>query len=66
MRREKAGFIINIASILGGRGAVGCANYVAAKAGLIGLTKAAAQELGSFQYSGERRHAGVSSHRDVR
>lgn len=48
MRREKAGFIINIASILGGRGAVGCANYVAAKAGLIGLTKAAAQELGRF------------------
>lgn len=48
MRKEKNGFIINIASILGARGALGCANYVAAKAGLIGLTKAAAQELGRF------------------
>ncbi len=48
MRKEKNGFIINIASILGARGAVGCANYVVAKAGLIGLTKAAAQELGRY------------------
>ncbi|MBL0058171.1 MAG: SDR family oxidoreductase [Elusimicrobia bacterium] len=35
-------------SILGVRGAVGCANYAAAKAGLLGLTKAAALELGRF------------------
>ncbi|MBK8574260.1 MAG: SDR family NAD(P)-dependent oxidoreductase [Elusimicrobia bacterium] len=48
MRRQKSGFIINIASILGVHGAVGCANYVAAKAGLIGLTKAAARELGRY------------------
>lgn len=49
MSREKAGFILNIASLLGLRGGTGCANYVAAKAGLIGLTKAAARELGRFQ-----------------
>jgi 3-oxoacyl-[acyl-carrier protein] reductase len=48
MSREKNGFIINISSILGVRGAVGCANYAAAKAGLLGLTKAAALELGRF------------------
>ncbi len=48
MRKEKNGFILNIASILGARGAVGCANYVAAKAGLLGLTKAAAHELGRY------------------
>lgn len=48
MRREKDGFIINIASVLGARGGVGCANYAAAKAGVLGLTKAAARELGRF------------------
>lgn len=48
MRKEKNGFILNMASILGARGGVGCANYVAAKAGLIGLTKAAARELGRY------------------
>lgn len=48
MMREKNGFIINVGSIVGLRGGVGCANYAAAKAGLMGLTKAAARELGRF------------------
>lgn len=48
MRREKNGFVINIASILGARGGVGCANYAAAKAGVMALTKSAARELGRF------------------
>ncbi len=48
MTKEKEGFVINIGSIVGARGAAGCANYAAAKAGLIGLTKAAAKELGRF------------------
>jgi 3-oxoacyl-[acyl-carrier protein] reductase len=48
MSEEKHGAIINIASILAVKAAVGNANYVAAKAGLIGLTKAAAKELGRF------------------
>ncbi len=48
MMRQKAGHIINIASFVGLQGAMGQAAYSASKAGLIGLTKAAAQELGPF------------------
>lgn len=47
MMRQRYGKIINIASIVGVRGNPGQANYVAAKAGLIGLTKSTAQELAS-------------------
>lgn len=48
MVKQKDGAIVNIASIVGVRGSVGNANYAASKAGLIGLTKAAAKELGRF------------------
>jgi len=44
MVRAEAGRIINISSVVALMGNVGQANYVAAKAGLIGLTKALAQE----------------------
>lgn len=47
MMRQKYGRIINIASIVGISGNPGQANYVAAKAGLIGLTKSNAKELAS-------------------
>ncbi|MDD5557758.1 MAG: 3-oxoacyl-ACP reductase FabG [bacterium] len=43
---RRSGHIINISSILGVRGARGGAAYAAAKAGLIGLTKSLARELG--------------------
>ena len=46
MIKQRSGHIINISSIVGLQGREGQANYSAAKAGLIGLTKAAAQELG--------------------
>jgi 3-oxoacyl-[acyl-carrier protein] reductase len=47
MMRARAGRIINIASIVAQMGNAGQANYVAAKAGLIGLTKAIAIEISS-------------------
>jgi 3-oxoacyl-[acyl-carrier protein] reductase len=45
MMRQKSGRIINIASTAGVMGNAGQTNYSAAKAGLIGFTKAAAREL---------------------
>ncbi|QXE03066.1 3-oxoacyl-[acyl-carrier-protein] reductase [Terribacillus sp. DMT04] len=45
MMKQRAGRIINVASIVGVSGNPGQANYVAAKAGVIGLTKTAAKEL---------------------
>ncbi|MCF6410533.1 3-oxoacyl-[acyl-carrier-protein] reductase [Pseudalkalibacillus salsuginis] len=47
MMKQRAGRIINIASIVGVSGNPGQANYVAAKAGVIGLTKTTAKELSS-------------------
>jgi 3-oxoacyl-[acyl-carrier protein] reductase len=47
MMRARYGRIINITSVVGQAGNVGQANYVAAKAGLIGLTKAIAMEYAS-------------------
>lgn len=45
MTRQRLGRIINITSVVGQMGNAGQANYCAAKAGLIGLTKSAAKEL---------------------
>jgi 3-oxoacyl-[acyl-carrier protein] reductase len=47
MLRQKKGSIINITSIVGLKGQAGQANYSASKAGMIGLTKSVADELGS-------------------
>ena len=47
MMRARAGRIINISSVVAQTGNAGQANYVAAKAGLIGLTKAVAIEIAS-------------------
>ncbi len=47
MLRRRAGRIINIGSVVGSTGNPGQANYAAAKAGLIGMTKALAQEVAS-------------------
>jgi 3-oxoacyl-[acyl-carrier protein] reductase len=47
MMRERWGRIINITSVVAETGNAGQANYVASKAGLIGLTRAIAQEMAS-------------------
>ncbi|MEG1504714.1 MAG: 3-oxoacyl-[acyl-carrier-protein] reductase [Lachnospiraceae bacterium] len=47
MMKQKSGRIINMSSVVGVMGNAGQANYAASKAGVIGLTKAAARELAS-------------------
>lgn len=47
MMRNRWGRIINISSVVGQAGGAGQVNYAASKAGLIGLSKSLAQELGS-------------------
>jgi len=47
MLRKRSGRIVQIGSVVGLRGNAGQANYAAAKAGLVGLTKSLARELGS-------------------
>lgn len=44
MMRQRSGVIINMASVVGQMGNIGQTNYAAAKAGMIGLTKALARE----------------------
>ena len=47
MMKQRYGRIISISSVVGVRGNAGQANYAASKAGLIGMTKSLAKELGS-------------------
>ena len=47
MMKQRSGSIINMASVVGVHGNAGQSNYSASKAGMIGLAKSIAQELGS-------------------
>ncbi len=49
MMKQRYGRIVNITSVVGASGNAGQANYAAAKAGVAGLTRALARELGSRQ-----------------
>ena len=63
MLKARSGRIINITSVSGQAGQTGQANYSAAKAGLIGLTKASARELRLADHHGQRRRAWVRADR---
>ena len=47
MLKRRGGSIVNISSIVGVHGNAGQTNYAASKAGLLGLTKSLAKELGA-------------------
>ena len=47
MMKQKSGSIVNMSSVVGVTGNAGQANYSASKAGILGLTKSVAKELGS-------------------
>ena len=66
MLRRRAGRIIGIASIVGTTGNPGQANYAAAKAGLIGMTKSLAQEVGSRGNHGQHRRTRLHPDADDR
>ena len=60
------GRIVNLASIAGIVGFHGQANYAAAKAGVIALTKVMSKEFSATRHYGERRGAGGDPHADAR
>ena len=64
MIKRRSGSIVSISSVVGRRGNAGQANYSAAKAGLIGLTKSLAKRGGLAQRAGERGRAGLHRDRD--
>ena len=66
MLRRRAGRIINISSIVGATGNAGQANYAAAKAGLVGMTKALAQEVASRGVTVNAVAPGLRRHPDDR
>ena len=55
MMKQRGGRIINVSSVVALSGNAGQANYSASKAGIIGLTKSLARELGAARHLRERR-----------
>ena len=63
MIKARFGRVINIASVVGPRANAGQANYAAAKAGLIGMTKTVATEVATPRRDRQRRRPGLHRHR---
>ncbi len=59
MMKQRFGRIISVTSVVGVTGNPGQANYAASKAGLIGMSKALAQEVAQPQRHGQLRRAGL-------
>ena len=59
MVRARYGRIVNLSSVVAGMGNAGQVAYAAAKAGVIGLTRALARELAVARHHGQRRRARV-------
>ena len=66
MIKARFGRVINIASVVGPRANAGQANYAAAKAGLIGMTKTVATEVAQARRDRQRGRPGLHRHRDDR
>ena len=63
MLKQKSGHIINMSSVSGVMGNAGQVNYCASKAGIIGMTKSLARELGSRESRSMRSHLDLSKQR---
>ena len=63
MLKQRYGRIVNITSLVGLIGGAGQTNYAAAKAGIIGFTQGDGEGIRRTQHRGQRRRAGLHSHR---